>query len=62
MKPVRKYATAAAFRVALETRLKRYALEQGVDLQRVRREVAFQSRLDVNRLRLIAHRFASVLH
>ena len=41
MKPPRKYATAAAFRVALETRLKRHALAEGIDLQRVRREVAF---------------------
>ena len=41
MKPARKYASAAAFRIALETRLKKSAMEEGVDLQRVRRQVAF---------------------
>jgi hypothetical protein len=39
--PPRKYKTAVAFRVALETRLQKFALDQHVDLQRVRREVAF---------------------
>jgi Nucleotidyl transferase AbiEii toxin, Type IV TA system len=41
MKPPRKYASAAAFRVALEDRLKKLAQESGLDLQRVRRQVAF---------------------
>ena len=37
----RQYATAAAFRVALETRLKSVAAAEGVDLQRLRRQVSF---------------------
>ena len=37
----RQYATAAAFRVALETRLKSVAAADGVDLQRLRRQVSF---------------------
>jgi predicted nucleotidyltransferase component of viral defense system len=37
----RQYATAAAFRVALETRLKSIAAAEGVDLQRLRRQVSF---------------------
>ena len=41
MKPPRKYASAAAFRVALEERLKRLAQEESLDLQRVRRQAAF---------------------
>ena len=41
MKPARKYASATAFRIALETRLKKSAMEEGIDLQRVRRQVAF---------------------
>ena len=41
MKPPRKYASAAAFRVALESRLKKVAQEDGLDLQRVRRQAAF---------------------
>lgn len=41
MKPHRKYASAAAFRVALEERLRRLAQEEGLDLQRVRRQAAF---------------------
>ena len=41
MKPPRKYASAAAFRVALEDRLKRLAQEESLDLQRVRRQVVF---------------------
>jgi len=41
MKPPRRYATAAAFRVALEERLKTLAQEESLDLQRVRRQVAF---------------------
>src|SRR5271169_4463201 len=41
MKPPRKYASAAAFRAALEDRLKRLAHEERLDLQRVRRQAAF---------------------
>jgi hypothetical protein len=41
MKPPRKYASAAAFRVALEDRLKRLAQEESLDLQRVRRQASF---------------------
>jgi hypothetical protein len=41
MKPPREYASATAFRVALEDRLKRLAQEENVDLQRVRRQAAF---------------------
>lgn len=37
----RTYATANAFRIALETRLKTIAKEKGTDLQRLRRQVAF---------------------
>jgi hypothetical protein len=40
MKP-KKYATAAAFRRGLEDRLQDIARKEGVDLQRVRRQVAF---------------------
>ena len=43
MKPPRKYASATAFRVALEGRLKRLAQEESLDLQRVRRQVAQQT-------------------
>ena len=39
MKP--RYATAAALRAALEIRLNTMAAEQGLDLQRLRRQVAF---------------------
>jgi hypothetical protein len=41
MKPPRNYASAAAFRVALEDRLKRIARDESLDLQRVRRQAAF---------------------
>ena len=41
MKPPRKYASGTAFRVALEDRLKRLAHEESLDLQRVRRQTAF---------------------
>ena len=41
MKPPRKYASATAFRVALEDRLKKLAREEALDLQRVRRQAAF---------------------
>ena len=41
MKPSKKYASAAAFRVALEDRLKTMAQEESLDLQRVRRQAAF---------------------
>jgi hypothetical protein len=37
----RRYATAAALRQALEARLKTVSLEDAVDLQRLRRQVAF---------------------
>ena len=37
----RTYATAAAFRRALEDRLQDIAEKESVDLQRVRRQVAF---------------------
>ena len=37
----RQYATAAAFRVALESRLKSTAQTEGIDLQRLRRQVSF---------------------
>ena len=41
MKPPRKYASATTFRFALEDRLKRLAQEEKIDLQRVRRQAAF---------------------
>lgn len=41
MNSPRKYASAAAFRVALEERLKRLAQLESLDLQRVRRQAAF---------------------
>jgi hypothetical protein len=41
MKPPRQYATPAALRAALEGRLNTMAAEQGLDLQRLRRQVAF---------------------
>ena len=41
MTPGSKYATGAALRTALEERLKREAREQGIDLQKLRRKVAF---------------------
>lgn len=41
MNPPRKYASATAFRVALEDRLKWMAQEDNMDLQRVRRQAAF---------------------
>ncbi|MFH1724043.1 MAG: nucleotidyl transferase AbiEii/AbiGii toxin family protein [Elusimicrobiota bacterium] len=37
----RKYTTAAAFRRALEDRLKHISQAEGIDLQRLRRQVAF---------------------
>jgi hypothetical protein len=37
----RSYATAGALRIALEERLKRIAGKEGIDLQRLRRQVAF---------------------
>jgi len=46
----RHYTTAAAFRVALETRLKAISTAEGVDLQRLRRQVSFD--------RLLARFFA----
>lgn len=50
MKPTRQYATAAAFRIALEARLKALAQAEGIDLQRLRRQVSFD--------RLLARFFA----
>ena len=41
MTPERKYTTGLALRTALEERLKRIARDEGVDLQRLRRQVAF---------------------
>lgn len=41
MKPARKYATPTAFRTALEAHLRSLADKENVDLQRLRREVAF---------------------
>lgn len=37
----RRYATAAVFRIALEVRLKMTAQTEGIDLQRLRRQVSF---------------------
>jgi hypothetical protein len=51
MKPPRKYASAVAFRVALEDRLKRLAQEENLELQRVWRQAAFD--------RLLCRLFAS---
>jgi hypothetical protein len=39
--PPRRYASAAAFRAALETRLKVISTAEGIDLQRLRRQVSF---------------------
>jgi len=39
--PERKYASGIALRTALEERLKRVSREEGIDLQRLRRQVAF---------------------
>jgi hypothetical protein len=41
MKPPRKFASAASFRVALESRLQKMAQAEGLDLQRLRRQVSF---------------------
>jgi len=41
MKPAHRYATATAFRIALEARLKSLAQAEGIDLQRLRRQVSF---------------------
>ena len=41
MKPPRHYASAAAFRAALEARLQTIAKAEGTDLQRLRRQVSF---------------------
>jgi hypothetical protein len=48
----KKYATAAAFRRALEDRLQDIAGKESVDLQRLRRQVAFD--------RLLARLFQEV--
>ena len=41
MKTSRQYNSGAALRTALEERLKRVSREEAVDLQRLRRQVAF---------------------
>ena len=41
MKPAHRYATATAFRIALEARLKSLAQAEGIDLQRLRRQASF---------------------
>ena len=41
MKTSPRYATATAFRIALEARLKSLAQAEGIDLQRLRRQVSF---------------------
>lgn len=41
MDGAKSYKTAGAFRAALETRLQTRAREQEADLQRLRRQVAF---------------------
>ena len=41
MIPERKYASGTALRTVLEERLKRVSREDGIDLQRLRRQVAF---------------------
>ena len=41
MKTTRQYNSGAALRTALEERLKRISHEEAVDLQRLRRQVAF---------------------
>ena len=41
MDETKSYKTAGAFRTALETRLQTRAREEGTDLQRLRRQVAF---------------------
>ena len=38
----KKYATATAFRMALEDRLNAYAKQHGADLHRIRKQVAFE--------------------
>lgn len=45
MKAPRKYETAAAFRIALEARLKQFVEKGAPDIQRLRRQVAFDSLL-----------------
>ncbi len=41
MKTTHRYATATSFRIALEARLKSLAHAEGIDLQRLRRQVSF---------------------
>ncbi len=41
MKPDKVYKTGASFRTALEDRLGKIAMEESVDLQRIRRQVSF---------------------
>jgi len=53
----RKYATATAFRRALEDRLKEVSLREGPDIQRLRRQVAFDRPLArLSRRFMIFHR------
>jgi hypothetical protein len=40
--PVGRYSDARSLRAALEARLKRYAVEEGVPLDRLRKEAAYQ--------------------
>lgn len=51
MKEEKKYADAVSFRRALETRLNNYAKENNIDLERLRKQVAFD--------RLLARIFAN---
>jgi hypothetical protein len=52
--PPRQYASAAAFRVALETRLKAISTTERINLQRLRRQVSFD--------RLLARFFVEKKH
>lgn len=54
MKPARKYPNPTAFRQALEERLQAIAKKENVDLERLRREVAFD--------RLLARLFSQKSH
>ena len=49
MTPGRKYASGPALRIALDERLKRVSREGGLDLQRLRRQVAFDRFLAFSR-------------
>src|ERR1700693_5334739 len=56
MKP-KRYATAAAFRRALEARLQDIAGKESVDLQRLRRQVAFDLWCAKNSIQLPSDRY-----